>query len=323
VGFAAGFTKGFIRQSEMNQARREQEADREFTAKRDEEAFERQKQLADYQAKLETRQQMLLSGLASRRGAASKDASKISTDFAQLQAIGVDEENLQRIQSTNNPESISNITKMISDQYEAALEAGPQFAQEFRTNINQYLETGLVINPSEDVSFEFQGEIFDTTQPGSAGLVFDERPTAPAELTEIEKVEERVVRDTITAAKTDNSRINTAVTQLNKLKEQADPTERAALQYTEQVLLNRRELIEQATNFWSENQDPSAVFQLYGTQNTDAILESLGTRVKKTQLSPMFNQDYGKGANLDLSGVPDAYKPFVKTALDRLGFKYE
>jgi len=323
MSFWSGAAKAVGEISEERFRRQEQEKEREFTSERDKDTFERQKQLAKYQSDLETRQNLLVNRLSSSRGSAAKDSEKLSTSLAQLQAIGVDEENLQKIQSVSNSESVSNITKIISEQYEAALEAGPSFAQEFRANINQYLESGLVINPSEEVSFEFDGEVFETASPGSAGLVFDERPVAPAELAEIEKVEQRIVRDTITVAKTDSSRINTAVTQLNQLKEQANSTEREALRFTELVLLNRRELISQATNYWSENQDPSAIFQLYGTQNTDAILESLGTRVKKTQLSPMFNQDYGGGVSLDLSEVPDSYKPFVKTALDRLGFTYE
>lgn len=82
MGFAQGFTKGFIRQSEMNQARRESEADREFTAQRDTDAFERQKQLAAYESRLSLKQARLLDKLKGDRELADKNSA--STEVLRL-----------------------------------------------------------------------------------------------------------------------------------------------------------------------------------------------------------------------------------------------
>lgn len=318
MSFATGFTKGFIRQSEMNQARREKEADREFTAKRDEESFERQKELVDYKAQLETRQQLLLNNISSSRRSSDKNSDKLSTAFAQLQAIGVDEENLRKIQSTDNTESITNITKMISDQYEAALEAGPTMAQEFRSNINQYLETGLVINPSENVEFEFQGEIFGTTQPGSAGLVFDERPVAPEKLEEVIKVEDYITREAARQASTEQTQLDSAKTTINSKQEKLDPETRAVAEEAMKVILHRRELLGTASEAWEENSDPTGLFQLFGTPNAEKLLDSLGTRVTLEQLSPVYGEDFGSGFGYDWSMVSEERLPDVKELLRRL-----
>lgn len=315
MGFWQGVAKATSEISEENFRRKEQERQREFQSERDEDAFKKQKLLADYKAKLETRQALLLEKVKDGRASASASSDTIANDLAKLKAIGVSEENISRIQQSGNAKAIGDITKEIMSKYESAAEISSQMAQEFKLNLNPFLSENLVVDPSSEETFSIDGldEVFTTTVPGAAAVVL-EPAVAPAEASEIKFVEERIIGRTQRAANSELTKLNSALTEISKRMEGSQGSGRALLESAASVLRKRLELVQSAVE--SESFEP--LLQIYGTAPVDATLEAFGGTVSRDVLDPAFNEEYTPADPFDFSGKSELEVEALQTLFRRL-----
>lgn len=315
MGFFQGVAKAVGEISEENFTRRERQKDRDLQVQRDSDAFEREKQLAKYRSDLETRQALMLNNVKSSRSGSSGKSDQMAGDLAKLKAMGVSDENIQRIASTESPEAIGNITSMISDRYEQAAEISPSMAQEFRTNLNPLLAENLIINPSKEESFRIDGwdEVLTTTTPGG-GAVWLDPEVAPADASEVGRIEERIIARTQRLANSEAKKLNTALTEITGRMEGATGSQLALLESAADVLGKRLESVSAALE--SEQFEP--LLQLYGTSPVDSTLEAFGGTVRKEQLDPAFNEEYEPMQPFDFEGRSEAETEALQLLFRRL-----
>ena len=190
MSFAAGFTKGFIRQSEMNQARRESEADRELAKQTRED--DRNHDFELLQKRLEADNQKLITSLRAKRAAVETASGGSVNQYKALAEVLGDAEGADEYLATvaRDPRVAGQILDTVTDlQSKSKRKITPAEIMQYITPIiTETGETQAMVFDDELEQLMYEDALSEIEKPAPAlavsGDLYDQYTKADVELAE-------------------------------------------------------------------------------------------------------------------------------------------
>jgi len=230
---------------------------------------------AEYASNLGVKATLLTEQLKGSRGSGGAKVEEVSNAISSMRTLGLDKELVTRIENTGNVPGIINANKQLIEGY-AQMKANGMTDAAIRDQLNTEV-SNWDFNEQSTNTIDFDGKDYEVSNPGDVGVVpIVVRPNL--EVSELTKVEERILSTGVNKLATDQRRINTALTTLGESYNNGDWD--ANPDYYEATLnfLTQKQMeLDSALNAYKDG-DFSGVLQLTGRGPVESVLKKFGGR---------------------------------------------
>lgn len=283
MGFFQGVARAYGEISERKE--REKTREEELKIRKLERAEDKADRYAyaDYTSNLGIHAALTTERLKGSRGSGGSSGAKVeevANALSSMKTIGLDEGVISKLEGSGNPTAILNANKELIRAYTIMRANGMDDAA-ISDHINTEVLNWDFSDPSTNV-IEFDGEEYEQTVPGAVGV----RPVVVVEnldVSELTKVEERILSSGVNRLNVDKKKVTSALTTLIESESQWD-NNRDYYEATLNFLTKKQLELDNALNAYSDG-DYSGVLQLTGRGPVEETLKRFGGR---NQISDVF-----------------------------------